>query len=857
MPSTVDGFGTMYFRKRNRRQVDGVCESCHLPVKLENYETWLCFCVLHIPLVPLGKKQILNHCPKCQCHYAVKLADWRRAREEAIEQSSAELAQRPDDPDAAIKMHGTLEAYQQGEEAVRFAEGMLTLFGHVARVQFYLGGWYERVGRKEEADQCFARALALEPNHLPYKRAVALGEIERGNPATARTLLKDFEPPSEAFEPEVFLSLAKAYQRRGRHDQALDVFKLLLEARPALAEKKSFRQAVRISERALHSAVSLVPREPFYRSPLFRTAAAAALIVAALVGGYYHVHSHRVVHFVNGLSVPIVVEVDSGRTVTVGPQSHAELSMAEGPHRAVVREPRLDFEPVDFQLASHWSVGPFSAPAYVVDPTRSAIMLWEEAVYAVRPEEIPPVESQTRWGEAFVAYPHADYGFQAFPDGFTSNASSVRKTRIDLLSVPTPSIVAALIVQPDLAGDALCFIESHLKAAPNDVALLSGYATLAFRQNQAARCRDFFVSRLDERPVLIDWHRTYQTVRENLHEDAEMVEQYGAWLAAEPGNSALLYLRGRCEPDRSAAFALFERAIAADTENAYPQFAESGIFLARGDFAAAKVAAGIACRLRPDNEQMKTHLIQARMALREYDALESELRAVLLDDPMSATGEERLLAVLAAAGKADQARQSIKTFTEQMMKSNPEDEPAWTRYFNNTLLYFQGDFQRLLAATAATGDNDELPLPRYWAQFELRQAVKPPAGYNPIVADHDGYSLLCQALAWAEQGNAAAAAEAKAQAIDQFRAGKREDQRIAEILAKGDDWSEPDVQNLPVNLTHKCIVLVAIAEKSSRRAGPLLDLADKLNFERQFPYHFLKRTIDRLRKRSNAKLANH
>lgn len=148
-------------------------------------------------------------------------------------------------------------------------------------------------------------------------------------------------------------------------------------------------------------------------------------------------------------------------------------------------------------------------------------------------------------------------------------------------------------------------------------------------------------------------------------------------------------------------------------------------------------------------------------------------------------------------------------------------------------------------------------LPRYWAQFELRQAVKPPAGYNPIVADHDGYSLLCQALAWAERGNAAAAAEAKAQAIDQFRAGKLEDQRIAEILAKGDDWSEPDVQNLPVNLTHKCILLVAMAEKSSRRAAPLLELADKLNFERQFPYHFLKRTIDRLRKRSNAKLANH
>ncbi|HEX5446341.1 MAG TPA: hypothetical protein VFW87_21115, partial [Pirellulales bacterium] len=180
---------------------------------------------------------------------------------------------------------------------------------------------------------------------------------------------------------------------------------------------------------------------------------------------------------------------------------------------------------------------------------------------------------------------------------------------------------------------------------------------------------------------------------------------------------------------------------------------------------------------------------------------------------------------------------------------------ACTDHLNHLLLYFEGDFEGLLAATERQSDTADAALPRYQALFELQRQVKPPAGLRPIPADHEGYSLLCQALAWAERGDQAAAAEARRQAIEQFRTGRYDDRRAADILTKGDQWSDQDIDGLPLDPTHKCILLTAIAEVSGDRAGALLDLAEKLNFERRFPYHFLKRTIQRLRRQADPALS--
>src|SRR6185437_8918149 len=175
---------------------------------------------------------------------------------------------------------------------------------------------------------------------------------------------------------------------------------------------------------------------------------------------------------------------------------------------------------------------------------------------------------------------------------------------------------------------------------------------IGVRQGQAKRCSDFLATRLDDRPVRVEWHRAWQGLRQDEgDDDQELIKRYDAWLAAAPDDSTLLYLRGRCDPDTEAALGYYERSRQADAANAYPRLAEAVVWAGRGELRRALDAAGEAVRLKPKDVSMKRVFDQLRFALGEYADLERDLRASLAAAPFAAEEQEQLLAVLVAAGK--------------------------------------------------------------------------------------------------------------------------------------------------------------------------------------------------------------
>ena len=76
MPTTINGIGTSYYGKKNLEADLGTCEWCGHQGELLNYETGYYFVVLFIPLIPLGRKQILNYCPSCSRHRVMAVAEW-------------------------------------------------------------------------------------------------------------------------------------------------------------------------------------------------------------------------------------------------------------------------------------------------------------------------------------------------------------------------------------------------------------------------------------------------------------------------------------------------------------------------------------------------------------------------------------------------------------------------------------------------------------------------------------------------------------------------------------------------------------------------------------------------------------
>lgn len=251
MPQTVNGIGTTYFGRKNVHSYRGVCESCGQETILEDYETGYFICLFFIPIIPLGRKQIIGYCSSCTRHRAMPLDEYKRLKENAINEGMADLAANKEDPQAAMALIGTLTGFNERSQADELAEATQKSFHDNIDVQLFLGAWYEQQGRADKADACFARAYEIDPKHPAAIRAEGVGLIGQGRLDEARTLLNQLAPPSPDYEPGVFFLLACAYQDHNQHQKAMELFEFINQNTPEFSKDKAFRKAMKKSHKEL------------------------------------------------------------------------------------------------------------------------------------------------------------------------------------------------------------------------------------------------------------------------------------------------------------------------------------------------------------------------------------------------------------------------------------------------------------------------------------------------------------------------------------------------------------------------------------------------------------------------------
>ncbi|MCA9099318.1 MAG: hypothetical protein KDA36_13070, partial [Planctomycetaceae bacterium] len=96
MPYTVNGIGTHYYGKKNLQVRRDYCRSCHHLGDLKSYDTRLWFVVVFIPIIPLGRKRIIDECPSCSRHFAANLDKFEMGRQLAISGALDEYRANPD-----------------------------------------------------------------------------------------------------------------------------------------------------------------------------------------------------------------------------------------------------------------------------------------------------------------------------------------------------------------------------------------------------------------------------------------------------------------------------------------------------------------------------------------------------------------------------------------------------------------------------------------------------------------------------------------------------------------------------------------------------------------------------------------
>ena len=844
MPATVNGVGTHYYGKKNVEERAGVCEHCGKEVRLRTYETRLWFVVLFIPIIPLGKKQILDECSRCTMHRALPLEEWERIKREAVSETVGKASQNPDDPEAAIDLLGTLHAFKRRDEARDLAAIMKQKFADSADVQLHLAAYYDETGEHQTADGCYDRAFELEPANHGARRAIAFNCIQKGDVDRAAELLDFMMSPGPDQDPAVLGMLAAAYQEQRRDEEALKVHEVMLRSAPGLGKNGQFRKAVRSSEKALGRGTTMLPRSTFLKRAAI-VAGVIALIAAALFGIDAFLAARQTLYIFNALPQPSRVEIDGHDPLTIPANGRGEMIIGEGQHTARITREGAPDETVLLLMGNRFEERWGGSSVFILNVGGAATFQWQEIIYSVRTPGREP-RGGLLLAETFLAIRNIDYAFEGPPKKIsTEDRDDTVKRHVELVSA-APSEILGYLMQERPPDESIRYAERHLALGTLGDNGVRAYYVMTLKQDQTERCRKFLEGRLDDRPVRVEWHRFYQELCDEAGAEAELIAKYDSMLAEDPRSSALLYLRGRVEPDSTAAMKYFERASEADASDPHPWRARGYAAAIRGDFAEAKELYAKAAALKPDDWVMESAVMDMRVALGEHKEIEAESKAALGKDPFDAQANGHLLHALAAQGRLDAAEKAHHAFVANLKTSEGPHPYALGSRLN--LLYLKGDNAAIASAAGGMDDKAVAARTRFFAYLETGDLRRAAADLAKADYARSHFDDLLMSVAWRRRGNATETANWRKRAIDKLGAGDRGERRTADLLRKGDDIRMDAVLELDVVPEVKRTVLVALAANCPSKRTELLALARKLNYSLWAPHRFLKRAIQEMAK---------
>jgi hypothetical protein len=351
---------------------------------------------------------------------------------------------------------------------------------------------------------------------------------------------------------------------------------------------------------------------------------------------------------------------------------------------------------------------------------------------------------------------------------------------------------------------------------------------------------NFLRTSLTNRPVAVEWHRAYQSLRKDQKRDQQLVATYEAMLQSEPTNSALLYLRGRLASDHDEGRRWFQRAREADPTNPYPLFALGCDRAAMGDWARARTLLWDAVKLRPQDRAFNNWLMLTRLALSEFPVLEQELRQQLQREPVNYLATMQLCDVLLAQDKTNEAQLAVSAFERAATRRYGESAHPAKNALHRQLLYAMGNFTELekFAASDPSPDARESLFYALLAQGRVTEASRvltslPAAPFEP-------FRLLTVAVAWRHAGQSEEGDRWQERALDALAKGDEDQARAAALLRSSTPPKPADLDQIILPLGFKAVLLAALAQKHPAERAQLMAAARRFNVSRVIPYHFIR-----------------
>jgi Tetratricopeptide repeat len=443
MPHVVNGCGTWYYGRKNLEQHQGVCRYCGSVATLTSYDTRLYAVVVMIPIVPLRAKRIIEDCSACRRHSVLPLKVWQVAKRRADETIAAYRKSRGDEELAKDVLRACV-GYRDLPTFVAMAPELERDFASHAQMLAMLASAQDAFARLPEAERLLRAAMAVEDS-AEVREALADVLIRLGRADEAEPYLAHVVEQGLPDRVDALLQLAQAYQLKGQHEKALEVFAQCEQINPLVSQNELFRKLREASAGRAGTNMPIRPRDVIRKAKAaekFRRFLKVAPVVLLLA-----VMAYAALAWVMGMRSGVYLVNGLGRSYTVTVNGDTHILDPHGVKKIRVPEGDLKLEIVNAPpgvtaaetVAVHtpfWR-RPFWGGAVAINPDHAAVIEWRRAFYAPSNWGAREPEITYSAGAAAYAFDDVDFAFHELPHSLTAEASSKQLSRTGL-SVMTP-----------------------------------------------------------------------------------------------------------------------------------------------------------------------------------------------------------------------------------------------------------------------------------------------------------------------------------------------------------------------------------------------------------------------------------
>lgn len=593
MPEVINGTGTWYLGKSNVHTIRAECEFCHRTTNLKCYDTRLFVVLFFIPIIPLGKKRILNECSACTKHNVAKLSDWNEARKQSLAQLRKRLKEDGDNPETLKLLSAATVSYQERSLLFAAAPALAKKHSKDPEALMSLGQAFTYFESFDKAEKVYKRVLSIQDSP-EVREHLSFVLLKQERPDEARTVLQPILDQKLADSAGAVYYLVKGYQAEGRHEEALALMDERDAAFPQFRELSEYVQQRKVSEKLFGTNKRVTPSflsdnasghdqgDPKNYTTAIVLAAVVGLAIPLYLGAAIWLGYNTKVFLVNGTSSPYSVVVE-GTTHSLPASSASSIAVSQGNvDVSSPVEPDPLFPPFHVEVHTPFWTRPIWGRTFVINPDRSAVVIHETAIYGIGNVDEPP-DPTVFFGDNFYNLPPVHYEFVPFPASITvEEKSDTRRTRVAFAPGVTDEDRFDLLqtLEPDAR---MAATEQMLRLDGDNSKLLYWY----LQQIPSRQAIEFLKTGLRARPVRVEWHRAYQSLVQERDPKVDLRPEYRKLLAEDPKDPNLIYLLGRVEPDLQVSEKAFLKAATSSPPSPQALLGMGYIELCRGNFDSA------------------------------------------------------------------------------------------------------------------------------------------------------------------------------------------------------------------------------------------------------------------------------